>query len=295
MNDALDDISDLYWRGFKLPVTTRELFLQHGNIRHPISFGKGEKIQPGSTKNLVFTYTVPMRENLAVAGYPDLFTQGLPRLLRDCINQEPGPLVDPIHGKFVAVPETYRETADPDKRDGVDVQLEFIQQPPLSELSAEKPLPTARTVAIGTSNLAAATAAKNASNDAYAGALAAAGEADEAAQQAQTATRAPDLVQNMETISRALEDYETEIERLEDPTNYPMVRESRRLRLATYDVGRRVSSPGKTWQAKVTAHETTVGELAAAHAMPVAALIEKNPKLAKSPRVKRGTAVTVYR
>lgn len=308
MTTPFEQLSDMYWRGTKYPVSESEVYFRQGNIKHPVSFGAGELVQAAGSENLILAYTIPMREYLTDEGYPNLFTVGLPKLFRDCLNNTPGPLVDPIHGELPALPESYREPRDEQKKDGVDVHVEFVFAPSLEQLTALLAVrPSPLSLLTGTKALAAATLTVRTptteeAQAALADAQAAADLAQASAESIQVESSVGRFVAQIENVSAQLESYERSINEMQEPLTYPLVQESRRLCLAAYDLGRRFvpQSTGRnsaTAQRRtrtvVVAQDSTTTALAKQHGMTLVDLIQRNPRLARSPRVVRGTQIVV--
>ena len=113
------------WRGVVYPVTAREVSFQHEGARHRFQFKDGAAIEQLGSEPLTFSYTIPMREGIAVGPYKELFSKGLKTLLQDIQNRTRDLLVDPVYGPFNCVPTSYRDSTDMNRRDGVDIAVEF--------------------------------------------------------------------------------------------------------------------------------------------------------------------------
>ncbi len=129
MTDQLRLLPPFEWRGKQYPVTERNANFAHESVRHKLQRRNQDLIEQTGAHNFVFSYTIPMREDLFRGPYRHLFTEGLQPLLNDIRNREPGDLVDPILGLFVCVPNSYDDTSDPNKRDGTDIKVEFTHSP----------------------------------------------------------------------------------------------------------------------------------------------------------------------
>jgi len=121
------------WRGVTYPVSARSVSFRHEQIEHKLQYRAGDFPEPLGPHSYLFRYTIPMREDISKGPYKNLFNVGLPILVRDCRNREPGELVDPFYGLFQCVPTSFEETIDVGKRDGTDVQVEFLHAPDLGD------------------------------------------------------------------------------------------------------------------------------------------------------------------
>lgn len=132
--DALSALPEFEWRGVKYPISTARYSFRHEDAEQKLSFGEvtlRDKLGPQAPS---FSYTIPMRQGVAVGDYAaDLFKQ-VPQLEEDCWNREPGDLVDPIYGKWTCTPTEYSSEVDVrGGRDGIDVQVTFVWAPTLDD------------------------------------------------------------------------------------------------------------------------------------------------------------------
>lgn len=131
--DIFPHVPHFQWRGRIYPISARSVSFRHEQIEHKIQYRDGDFAEPLGVHSFLFKYTIPMREDLAKGPYKNLFTLGLPELVRDCRYREPGELIDPFYGVFSCVPTSFDETVDINKRDGTDVQVEFLHSPNLGD------------------------------------------------------------------------------------------------------------------------------------------------------------------
>lgn len=132
--DALSLLPEFEWRGVKYPISAARYSFRHEDAEHKLSFGDvtlRDKLGPQAPS---FSYTIPMRQGIAVGDYaPDLFKQ-VPQLEEDCWNREPGDLVDPVYGKWLCTPTEYTSEVNVrGGRDGIDVQVSFVWAPTLDD------------------------------------------------------------------------------------------------------------------------------------------------------------------
>lgn len=131
--DVFRLVPHLEWRGRIYPISGRSVSFRHEQIEHKIQYRANDFAEPLGPHSFLFRYTIPMREDIAKGPYKSLFNTGLTVLVRDCRNREPGILLDPFYGEFRCVPTSFEETVDVNKRDGTDVQVEFLHSPLFEE------------------------------------------------------------------------------------------------------------------------------------------------------------------
>ena len=140
MTEVIGLLPPFSWRGTKYPVTTRNMSFLHESVDHRIQFRSNDFPEPIGPHSPLFKYTIPMREDIAVGEYENLFNIGLILLYGDMRSKEPGDLVDPVYGTFRCIPISYSETTDPGKRDGTDVSVEFLYAPRIGDSDPELPV-----------------------------------------------------------------------------------------------------------------------------------------------------------
>ncbi len=126
-------VAPFRWRGVQYPVAARSMSFRHEQIEHKIQYQANDYSEPLGPHSFLFRYTIPMREDIAKGPYVNLFNVGLTKLVRDCRSREPGLIEDPFYGTFRCITVSFEETFDVNKRDGTDVQLEFLHSPQFGE------------------------------------------------------------------------------------------------------------------------------------------------------------------
>lgn len=154
MVDILKTLPPFQWRGIKYPLTSRSVSFRQQRVEHPLERRNQELVEQTGARNYVFSYTIPMREELFRGPYSNLFTDGLQTLLSDCRDRVPGELIDPIYGTFRVVPSTYNDETDVQRRDGTDIRIEFVQSPEDDDSDLDDP-PTIQAVEKERDNLLA--------------------------------------------------------------------------------------------------------------------------------------------
>jgi hypothetical protein len=77
----------LSWRGLQYPVTQRSVSFRHQGAEHTIQYRDYDFIEQLGVHGLTFSYTLPMREDIARGPYKHLFVTGLSQLLRDSLTR----------------------------------------------------------------------------------------------------------------------------------------------------------------------------------------------------------------
>lgn len=129
MTTPFDQLPRFSWRGSEYPLTGRSASFAHETVQHKLQRRNNDLVEQIGAHNLVITYTLPMREGVFKGPYRSLFLQGLPKLYRDVRDKSEGDLVDPIFGPLRAVPTSYNDDIDVQRRDGTDVRIELLTVP----------------------------------------------------------------------------------------------------------------------------------------------------------------------
>jgi hypothetical protein len=294
MTDILRDLPRFTWRGIELPILSRSARFTQNNAKHRFSYKDGEFIEATGTENWTFQYTLPMREGVVREPYRKLFITEFTKFVSACRDRTTGDLIDPVLGPFRAKCTSLSDSTDVNKRDGDDLAVEFVQSP---EEGDEDELWT---------NVENLTSASNEAGklDEQIG-LVVWEQEDSPEPTADPLALVDGLIRQaemeMNQISAAvdnaawkLEKVENSVERLQDPTAWPINRSARRLRKAVHDIGETAASPGRIIRNMTTAAGITLSALAASVGMSVQELLTLNPTLAGTPMVYPGTPVLYY-
>jgi hypothetical protein len=245
-------------------------------------------------ENRRFTYTIPMREDIAAGPYERLFTVGLTQLYRDMLNRAPGPLIDPTWGEVTCVPASWSNSLDPNRRDGTDVDVEFVEWKDIaSETDTAGGVDTLQGLesdagALDAEVAAVAREAQVPSPEPATDPLSAI--AGVGAQ----LTRSRDRVTaSLAQTSNRLEKIEAALDDLQDPLNGELIRETRRLRVSTARLAEK-AEPTRVVRNTTANTNKALAAIAAELAMSIADLLKLNPDLAKSPVVLAGTPILFY-
>lgn len=130
MTDILIQLQRASWRGIEFPVASRDYGFQQEQSETKFIFRDEALIESLGRKNPTWRYTIPFREDIARGPWVNLFTVVYPKFLAACEDRTRAELIDPVHGFKPAKCVSLRETLTPARRDGIDVEVEFIHAPP---------------------------------------------------------------------------------------------------------------------------------------------------------------------
>lgn len=293
MTDALQQLPPFSWRGKVYPVLERGVSFAHENAPHKIQYRNGALVDMTGAQNLTFRYTLAMREDIAISRYEDLFSTGLVPLLNDCLLRTPGTLVDPVYGSFRAVPSSFDETTDNNKRDGTDVKVEFQRSPELDEVLTVQQPDGLQGLAGNAYDIDAEiekvdwkqVPSPGPTTDIFnfvSGTL-----AQIAQQRDRVLALADDLAFRMEKVDHAADD-------LEDPKVWPLKRIARRTQDAALQLKQHLNSPGRRIVSITKAYAVTLSSVAASSGMTVDELLSLNPGFARSPSIRPSTPILIF-
>lgn len=240
-----------------------------------------------------------MREDLAKGPYKSLFNEGLPKLVRDCRNKEPGILFDPFYGEFRCVPMLFDETVDIGKRDGTDVQLEFLHSPLLED---GEPLLLDNITGIQglvsdagllEQEVTAADWNQEPSPQGLTDALSAINGAGQRALRTVNKTAS-----QFDAVAFKLQQIEDTADQAENPQNWRLRDSARKARDGVVRAADRATEdPTRKVKRVLTRFAKTISAMAAESGMTILQLLELNPALRslRGPLIPQGTKIKVYR
>jgi hypothetical protein len=279
------------WRGFQYPVLSRAMSFSHENVQHKLQYRNGELVEQTGARNRTFSYTLALRQDIAKGPYADLFSVGLPQLHKDVFDREPGDLLDPVFGSFTCVPTSFSDETDVNKRDGVDIRVEFVHAP-----EDEDADPAGSQVNF--SSLVDDGAQLNVE-------LSASGQFEQfvaeggltdplsaiAGVGAQIDRQGDKIVAALDDLAFRCEKVEQQADELEDPKNWPLKRAARRVRESALRLKTRADNPQDRVKVVIRRQQSTLSVVATELGVSVQELLKLNPALAKLPFVPVGTQV----
>lgn len=309
MPDVLKTLPIHSFRGIPFPVESRDVRFAHDITRHAIEYKRGKIVETTAGGNDVFRYRVPGREGLElVPAYQQWYTRYYSAFIAAIKDRSPGDLVDSMRGKVRVRPVTLLESSEATRRDGVDFDVEFEEDPEFEEIDLgfdssvlgitslsenldreaalvawEEEAPEQLTSKFIEYEEAEAPEPTINPIDALTGVL----------RKGEFAMQRPQAILN-DTILR-MEKLELAIEAQRDPNLYRLQLSTRRARLQTYRVRSDLQSQGGTVRNEVTREPMTLIEAANLYGLTVDEFIRLNPGLAKYPVVPIGTQLRYQR
>jgi hypothetical protein len=137
MTDVLVRMQRCGWRFIEFPITSRKYGFQQEQAKHRYIFRDQQLIESLGAENPTYRYTIPFREDISKGPYRHLFTEVYPEFLNACLDRTRGILSDPVHGDINVKCVSLSEDLDVNKRDGIDVECEWIVAPLESELAQD--------------------------------------------------------------------------------------------------------------------------------------------------------------
>lgn len=292
MADYLSLLPPLLWRGLNYPVSARSVSFSHDNARHKFQYRDGELIEQTGAQALTFSYTIPMRDGIATGPYKDLVTKGLPLLFEDCQNRARGPLQDPFYGQFMCVPASYRDDTDVTRRDGTDIQVEFVRSLESGETDALPDFPTLNGLVSEAGALEKALsqtsfkqeASADGSNDLLTQLTGLGGQIQ---QQGQSVSA------RLEGLADKMKRLDEQIDRTEDPSKWGLQQSARNVREAALRLKAKGDNPGERILTVTKNSARTITEICAESLMSLPDFLRLNPDLVRSPLIPPGTPIRV--
>jgi len=134
MTDVLRTLTRAGWREIEFPITGRDYAFTQQQAKHRYLFRDNELIESLGAESPAYRYTIPFREDIIRGPYRHLFTETYPTFLAACLDRTEGVLEDPLHGAVQVKCTSLRELLDVGKKDGIDVEVEFVIAPNADDL-----------------------------------------------------------------------------------------------------------------------------------------------------------------
>jgi len=309
--DVFRNLPRVSWRGIIVPVTERRASFGQEIVKHKFAYRDDEIVEGLGRLNLRFEYTIPFRQDITKGPYENLFLEVYPKFLAACRDSSAGELTDPVLGTFDARCEQLNSISDVNRRDGDDVQVTFVQSPPIDELAAFTmatmsgfdgtvqqakdfntqvgPVPQAQLAALGLGQYSGQfdelTSSLNALDQ-----LAGIGAQVQSVYVDRIAATVDRYTHAVNKVADVLEQAN---ELLASPQNAPAIRNARRLVDALNRTKNQAIFPGRRIDTQVINQDMTVSALAQLLGITVAEFIVLNPT-APLPLVLAGTTVSYF-
>jgi hypothetical protein len=129
MTDILSQLNDASFRGIVYPITAWDLGFTQDDEKHRFIFKDEQLIESLGTTNPTYRHSIPFREDIIRGPFKNLFTKVWPQFREACMDRTKGILDDPFDGPVQVKVTSLQATGDPNKRDGIDVQVDYIIAP----------------------------------------------------------------------------------------------------------------------------------------------------------------------
>lgn len=307
MTDILAQLHDASWRGIAFPVMNRDFGFQQSHEEHRFIFRDEQLIESLGSQNPTYRYSIPFREDIVKGPFKNLFVSVYPDFLQACLDRTNGILDDPFHGPVQAKVVSLAEHADVDRRDGIDVDVEWITSP--DEDFDRQELGTLISTLQGAhhtqdyldqqaAQLDAATKQKIAdfNKGSENGKLNPLDVATGAFNQVEVAGNKYQA--SLGDVAFRAEKLDDSLRRLQRPDLHPTRMAARRLQLAAIDLARAQALQPQARGRRIAIYQTpaSIGKLALAGKLhnSIQDLIKLNPGLARGTTVDGGTQVAYY-
>lgn len=296
MGDVIKSLGRSAWREIAFPLTARDFAFSQAQAKHRYLFRDNELIESLGSDSPTYRYTIPFREDIVRGPYRHLFTEVYPTFLEACKDRSEGILEDPVHGAIQCKCVSFRELLDVGRKDGLDVDVEFIRAPNQNEIVND-------------------TEARTSSLD---GARDQALSFNEQSQKINWQQETPPEVQmdifsavssiadriyagknrieaGMANVAFQMEKTTASIDRLKDPKLAPLRQQARNLQAAALDLHDELTKPPNVMAVFETVNDIGVIALAGALQMPQRDFLAMNQTLQGKLLVPKGTRVRYVR
>jgi DNA circularisation protein len=307
MTDILARLHECSWRGIQFPVTHREFGFSQDQEAHRFIFRDEQLIESLGLTNPTYRYTIPFREDIARGPWKNLFTVVYPKFLDACTDRTKGILDDAVHGPVQCKVASLQETADPNRRDGVDVEVNFITAP--DEDFSRTELGTELSTVQGAQGLSGALDAQAAELDDATKKQLAALNKDASVGRVNPLDFATGALNQIEVLGNQVAagfgDVVFRMQRLDDslgrlarPDLAPMRSNARALALIAMDLQKTATTGNAARNRTVRLFDVPapIGKMALASklGMSIGDLLKLNPSIAREPTVTTGTQVAYF-
>lgn len=129
MTDVLQQLGEAAWRGIQFPLAKWEFGFSQDQESHRFIFRDEQLIESLGLTNPTYRYMIPFREDIARGPHKNLFTQVWPQFLAAALDRTKGILLDPFNGPVQCKLASLAATGEPNRRDGIDVEANFVTAP----------------------------------------------------------------------------------------------------------------------------------------------------------------------
>ena len=292
-DDVFSELKPASFRNIEFPIIARSVSFAQQHAIHKFVYRPLELIEGLGPGNLKFSYTIPFRQGIFGGPYSDLYIDTFPRFLEACRDRTQGDLFDPVLGTFKARTVNFRTDTDILRRDGEDIQVEFIHSPDPDEVD----LPADTFVGVEAMSTAANVIARD---PVFREELTDEGDLFESIDDAFNEINAVgSQINNIQgqisgkinKISGQIAKTVDTVERLVDVKNAPVIRSMKNLQFQAHQFEKKFSALGSDFKTFTTPQDMTISAVAQSVGHPVQVVVANNPTVASSPIVRKGTKI----
>lgn len=292
-DDVFSELNPASFRNIEFPIIARSISFAQQHATHKFVYRPLEFIEGLGPGNFKFSYTIPFRQGIFGGPYVDLYVDTFPRFLEACRDRTQGDLFDPVLGTFRARPVSFSTDTDVLRRDGEDIQVEFIHSPDPDEVDILED------TFVGVESMSSA-ANVLARDPVFREELPDEGDLFESIGDAFNQINAigsqinnvqGQISGKIDKISGQILKTVDTVERLVDVKNAPLIRSMKNLQFQAHQFERKFSALGSDFKFFTTPQDMTISAVGQAVGHPVQVVVANNPKLASSPLVRRGIKV----
>lgn len=305
--DTFSQLREYKWRSIAFPTTTFEVTLRHDLVQHKYPSKDGADVEAVGRAPLEFSAKIPFRNGIGGGPsetwqqnrkplYPDQFRE----FFKACADRETGVLEHPEFGKVVCRIENAKTVWDATRRDGVDVDVVWVETIDIESLESLLAQPSPVSNAI--SNALALDDAIKTRNPAV---------------PKQDTTYKPDFADTMRGLQGISDQFQvlnarvagkinstlyridslkSSVEKSADVKDWPILQAIENLKAAANDIRTElVRSNRKTVVFYVAPKDMTLGAVSNETGAAIGDLVVLNPRLVSSPVIERGTTIRYYR
>lgn len=291
IHDQLSQLGPFSWRGVHFPCASFDVELSQDHAEHKYPDRDGAVVEATGRNPIIFVAKAIFRNGTKkgpTEGFPQgsLFPDQLNLFVKACADRTTGNLVHPLLGTFAVKCKSCKIHADPNRRDGVDVDVIWVEHTELDfdKILSESPLAAAKKAADDLDaelQLNADIAFKHAQSvpglrDASFGQL-----MNAITSIFDTATLLQkQIVGKIDEIGYRLTVLSDAVHKVKDNKVWPIRQAIERLKSSLIDVRQRALATREPTSVYVTPKDTTLAAIAAYLHMSITELINLNPGLA---------------
>lgn len=123
--DALGTLLPLTWRGLEVPCQHNEVDVKQRTVEHRQYGVQASHVENTGRDSARFSFKCLFRAG--IKGYTTLYPQRFRDFFNACLDGSAGKLVHPEFGELDARVDTFKTSYDPNRRDGVDLDVVWIE------------------------------------------------------------------------------------------------------------------------------------------------------------------------